>query len=68
MAGGELDAVHRRFAWGAALAATAGMAWSRTYLRMHWLSDVTAGALLGAGVSLWAFEAVEEAARVRGRG
>jgi membrane-associated phospholipid phosphatase len=68
MAGGELDPAHRRLAWAAALAATAGMAWSRTYLRMHWLSDVTAGALLGAGVSLWAFEAVEEATRVRGGG
>jgi undecaprenyl-diphosphatase len=67
MAGDELDPAHLRLAWTLALAATAGMAWSRTYLRMHWLSDVTAGALLGAGVSLWAFEAVEEAARVRGR-
>jgi undecaprenyl-diphosphatase len=32
--------------------AIVGMAWSRTYLQVHWLSDVVAGSLLGMGVSL----------------
>jgi membrane-associated phospholipid phosphatase len=41
--------------WAAAAAATAAMAWSRTHLQAHWLSDVTAGALLGGGVSLATF-------------
>ncbi len=30
---------HRRVWWFAAAVATAGMAWSRTYLHVHWLSD-----------------------------
>lgn len=29
------------------------MAWSRTYLRVHWLSDVTAGLFSGAAWALW---------------
>lgn len=29
------------------------MAWSRTYLRVHWLSDVTAGLLSGTSWALW---------------
>jgi membrane-associated phospholipid phosphatase len=45
--------------WMAATAATAGMAWSRTHLQAHWLTDVTAGALLGGGVSLATFAVVE---------
>jgi undecaprenyl-diphosphatase len=28
------------------------MAWSRVYLRAHWLSDVVAGAALGAAVAI----------------
>jgi undecaprenyl-diphosphatase len=38
--------------WLLAALGTAGMAWSRTYLQVHWLSDAVSGALLGAGVAL----------------
>jgi undecaprenyl-diphosphatase len=46
----------RRLIWWivAALGIT-GMAWSRTYLQVHWLSDVIAGSLLGIGVCLLVF-------------
>lgn len=39
--------------------AIAGMAWSRTYLQLHWLSDVLAGALLGIGITLVSFATAE---------
>ncbi len=35
------------------------MAWSRTYLQVHWLSDVVAGAALGIGVALVVFGAAQ---------
>jgi undecaprenyl-diphosphatase len=41
----------RRWEWAAAAFAFV-MASSRVYLRAHWLSDVVAGVLLGAGVAL----------------
>jgi len=34
---------------------TAAMAWSRTYLQVHWLSDVLTGATLGLAVTLLTF-------------
>jgi membrane-associated phospholipid phosphatase len=45
----------RRSWWALAGLGVVGMAWSRTYLQAHWLTDVTAGALLGSGVSLLVF-------------
>ena len=49
----------RRLWWGLATAGIAGMAWSRTYLQVHWLLDVVAGSLLGAGVALVVFGALQ---------
>jgi len=45
--------------WSLAALAIAGMTWSRTYLQVHWLSDAIAGALLGIGVTLVSFAAVQ---------
>jgi membrane-associated phospholipid phosphatase len=45
----------RRVWWALALLGTAGMAWSRTYLQVHWLSDAVAGSLLGIGIALVTF-------------
>jgi undecaprenyl-diphosphatase len=45
----------RRRWWIAAGLAIAVMAWSRTYLQVHWLSDVVAGSALGIGVALVVF-------------
>jgi undecaprenyl-diphosphatase len=41
--------------WTAAALGVLGMAWSRTYLQVHWLSDVVGGSLLGIGISLTVF-------------
>jgi undecaprenyl-diphosphatase len=46
---------HRLIWWLLAALATVGMAWSRTYLQVHWLSDAISGALLGIGVTLVSF-------------
>jgi len=45
----------RRLWWVLAVLGVVGMAWSRTYLQVHWLTDVIAGALLGSGISLLVF-------------
>ena len=45
----------RRWWWALAGLGVVGMAWSRTFLQVHWLTDVIAGALLGCGVSLLVF-------------
>jgi undecaprenyl-diphosphatase len=46
---------HRRRWWTLASIGVVGMAWSRTYLQVHWLTDVIAGALLGSSISLLVF-------------
>lgn len=49
----------RRPWWIAAGLGIAVMAWSRTYLQVHWLSDVVAGAALGIGVAFVVFGAAQ---------
>jgi undecaprenyl-diphosphatase len=49
----------RRLWWLIATAGIVGMAWSRTYLQVHWLSDVIAGSLLGVGMTLAVFGGVQ---------
>ncbi len=49
----------RRLWWTIAAVGIVGMAWSRTYLQVHWLTDVTAGSLLGIGVTLVTFAATQ---------
>jgi membrane-associated phospholipid phosphatase len=49
----------RRAWWVVAAVATAAMAWSRTYLQVHWLSDALAGATLGVGVALLSVAVVQ---------
>jgi membrane-associated phospholipid phosphatase len=41
--------------WALAAVMSAGMAWSRTYLQVHWLTDVFAGSLLGIAVAFASF-------------
>jgi membrane-associated phospholipid phosphatase len=45
----------RRLWWSLAAIGIAAMAWSRTYLQVHWLSDVAGGAALGIAISLVTF-------------
>jgi membrane-associated phospholipid phosphatase len=51
---------HRRWWWALASLGVVGMAWSRTYLQVHWLTDVIAGALLGSSISLLVFAIVQK--------
>jgi membrane-associated phospholipid phosphatase len=48
-------AAHSRRRWVDALAwgAAGSIAWERLRLDAHWASDVTAGALIGAGIGRW---------------
>ena len=55
----------RRPWWPVATLGILGMAWSRTYLQVHWLSDVVGGSLLGIGISLVVFGRAQQAVRVR---
>jgi membrane-associated phospholipid phosphatase len=54
--------IRSRIAWILAAIWVAAMAWSRTYLEAHWLSDVVAGAVLGASVAMlvWALVSPSE--------
>ena len=45
--------------WSLAALGIAGMAWSRTYLQVHWLSDVIGGVSLGTGLALTTFAAAQ---------
>ncbi|MEO6116034.1 MAG: phosphatase PAP2 family protein [Pseudolysinimonas sp.] len=51
-------AVPRAWARTLAVVWVVAIAWSRTYLGVHWLSDVVAGVVLGASVALLATGAV----------
>jgi undecaprenyl-diphosphatase len=51
---------HRGQWWALAGALVVGMAWSRTYLQVHWLTDVAAGSLLGSGISLLVFAVAQQ--------
>jgi membrane-associated phospholipid phosphatase len=55
----------RRPWWWLATAGIVGMAWSRTYLQVHWLLDVLGGSLLGAGVALFVFAALQLSRRAQ---
>jgi undecaprenyl-diphosphatase len=57
----------RRRWWALAGLGIVGMAWSRTYLQVHWLSDVIAGAMLGIGISLLVFGATQRRAKTDAR-
>lgn len=46
--------VRRPWAWALVPVWAVSMAWSRTYLLLHWLSDTVAGLLLGASISVLA--------------
>ncbi len=53
--------------WTLGVAWVLWMAWSRTYLQAHWLTDVVAGALLGTVAGLLAWYAIETIRQRRDR-
>lgn len=57
----------RRLWWALAALGILGMAWSRTYLQVHWLSDVVGGSLLGIGIAITVFGGAQYAFREKTR-
>jgi membrane-associated phospholipid phosphatase len=55
-----IPGARRRRWWALSSLGVVGMAWSRTYLQVHWLTDAIAGALLGSGVSLLVFAIAQQ--------
>ncbi len=55
----------RRWWWALAALGVLGMAWSRTYLQVHWLSDVVGGSLLGVGLALAVFAGAQRELRTK---
>jgi membrane-associated phospholipid phosphatase len=53
----------RRLWWALVALGVAAMAWSRTYLHAHWLSDVIAGGAWGWALALAVFAVAQDAAR-----
>lgn len=53
--------VRRRLWWTIAALGVGSMAWSRTYLQVHWLADVVAGSLLGVGITVLALGSAQRA-------
>ena len=61
-------ALPRVWTWVAASGWMLIVAWSRTYLEVHWLTDVLGGLLLGAGAALLVDGATRRAAKARAQG
>ena len=55
----------RRLWWTLAALGTVAMAWSRTYLHAHWLSDVIAGGAWGWALALAVFAVAQVASSAR---
>ncbi|WP_233255426.1 phosphatase PAP2 family protein [Naasia lichenicola] len=55
--------VRRVWVWVLAIVWGVLLAWSRTYLLVHWLSDTVAGLLLGASISIVIFWSVHRVRR-----
>lgn len=60
--------LRRWYVWVLGVCWVLGMMWSRTYLRAHWLSDVTAGMLEGIAVTCLVWCAIEAYRDRRARG
>ena len=58
--------VRQQLVWVLAAAWVVMMAWSRTFLEAHWLTDTIGGALLGAAVALLMWSAVATVRRPLG--
>jgi membrane-associated phospholipid phosphatase len=56
----------RHLWWWLATVGIVCMAWSRTYLQVHWLLDVLGGSILGSGVALLVFAGLQVLAASRG--